>query len=334
MINRLRQNTILYIFHGVIFFVLYLAFVDKIFGLIFYIASAVSLTIGLKRIGFSLERRVRGTNILFPFSRILYFIIPCIFVFHLFYTFQEFAVRVFFAIVIMILTFFSVISFGYAAGNTPLFRKRINLLLGLFLVILFYFLTSVLTHDIGLLLLLPLSITFILVDYMQYVFFGTVGKPYYFKIILITGLFAVVFIILFLMNLLTADYIFKFYDVVIKVYLGLLAISAALTVYVLTQRQQPHFHSDIVKPVLGLAFSCLILTGITGFGVLIGTQPDSTMFAQGIAPEIVFNTAQSVMVLVRNLIIYFVVISFPFALFELFAIIENSLNLVLNKRNG
>jgi hypothetical protein len=163
-------------------------------------------------------------------------------------------------------------------------------------------------------------------DFMQFTFFKDVGRPYYFRAILITGFIAIVFDILLVMNLVTSDTILRFYDIVIKVYVGLLAASVAFAIYVLTQRRRPGFHAAIVMPVQGLALSCVVLLGITALGTLIGTQFDASVFAQGAALETVFSTSLSAVTLFRVLIIYFIVISFPFTLTQFYAIIRNTLS--------
>jgi len=327
MIRLLRESFVLFILHGAIFLALYRVFIGEVYGLLLFAASSVAFSLGINRLVTIVERRIRGTNtIRFPFARVLYFLIPCGFAFYLLHTFQDFTPRLILAVLVAILAFLSVYSFSAAMGHTSLSRRRINFSYGLFLLIGFHFLASFLTRNIGVLLLLPLSVILTLTEFMQFSFFGEVGRPYYFRTILFTGFIAIVFYILLVMNLVASDVISKLYDTVIKVYLALLAVSISCALYVLRQRRRPGSHAAITTmPMVGLVSFYLVFVGIAVLGILMGTQIDASIFTQGTTIETIFSTSLSAMTLFRVLIMYFVVLSFPFTLVQSYAVIRNIL---------
>ena len=279
MISLAKQSSVLFILCGIIFLALYRVFVGEAYGLLLFVASAVSLSLGVNRLAIILERRIRKTNnIRFPFARIFYFLVPYAFAFYLFYTFQEFVPRLILAISIMVLVFLSIYSFGSAISRTSFARRRMNFLYGLLSVIGFCFLLSFLSRNTGVLLLLPLIVMLLFADYLQFIFFREVGRPYYFGTILATGLLAIVFDILLVMNWMTPDTISAFYGITITVYMGLFAAAVAVMIYILTQRmRRPDFYAATVMPVLGVVLACLVFTAITSLGTLIGTQIDNNI---------------------------------------------------------
>ena len=291
--------------------------------IILYLLGIVCVTIGLNQIAFSIEQKLRSIESpTLPFSETLIYLVPAVAVLFQFYRTDLFLYKVLLGTLGLILIIISLVTFG-SALNTALSGRKINFVIGTFILLVFSLLASYLTGYIDIVIIYWPFITiftyaeYVRNDYLRIVLHESSNYLFYL-------MFGAMFIIVMVVLMLTKGIVTwpatlgNLYQISLASYLAILGLIVVIFSISVNNKQ-------LLKPLIGLAQMCIVFTLLSIFGILIGLNESAIpTIAISSMSEIVgvYGLLQAVFFVAQIILLVIIACSFAPTLIYIYAMMK------------